>query len=625
MRSQKCIQCGTLLDVSRLEKGSKFACATCGTVLVAGEAAAVRRSLQDSGPAFQPRKGSEPEAPAPRKRRSAAEGGEAPSRAAPSRKPLFIAIGALIVIGGVVGVILSSSSGSQGLLSGGAGGSGAKGAAAADWWNGVRDSLPVRDAGGLKALLAEAQSRGFDKDEGFWAPKRDEVYAALLARAPDDPDANRHAGRLGLRSLPGFAGVWAQMQEHLKVLPPELRDFVARHEAAIEADRDVFYEKGAFAEQKALFEKFDAWKKEFDADPSPEQIRKGLAMGEQFAKEFGGAPFLARPFLPFLALRELRAVDKSAEDAKRRESKAAELAPRGRGIAAVLTALAKEFDQRYRGPLALPPLENSTVLYQWIFTDPSAYGDQRRAQAEVIARTDGDAFFAPRARWVFAYLPEDPALAVNFHETLAAASVQQLLWHYSKEKLENYYPEWGGVWFHLGIAEYLAGMLSVSADGKAAANAGHPRRASHIKLLKESGIPFLTVRQIVEQRTLDSFDRWRGDYWAPTLIASETVPDSARQLIGAIPDFFFTTFLAQTWALNAFLQEHDGGKRRPAYLDLLRTALRGRNKPAGYGGGRWETAFDAFVEIFGLKGAPEWASLEEGYANYLARVAREAK
>lgn len=623
MRSQKCAQCGTLLDVSRLEKGSKFACATCGTVLVAGEAAAVRRSLHDSGPAFQPRKSSEPEAPAPRKRRSSPEEREAPARTASSNKPLFLALGALLVVGGVVAAILLNSSGSSPGSS--TGGSGAGGAAAGDWWNGVRDSLPVRDAAGLKALIAEAQRRGYDKDEGFWASKRDAIYAALLSRAPEDPDANRHAGRIGIRSLPGFDATWAQMLEHVKVLPPELRDFVARHEASIEADRDVFYEKAAFEGQRALFEKFDAWKKEFEADPSPEQIRKGLAVGEQFAKDFGGAPFLARPFLPFLALRELRAIDKSAEDAKRRESKAAELAPRGRVIASLLTTLAKEFDKRYREPLALPPLENSTVLYQWIFTDPAAYGDQSRAQAEVIARTEGPAFFAPRARWVFAYLPDDPALAANFNESLASAAVQQLLWHYSKEKLENYYPEWGGIWFHLGIAEYLAGMISVSAEGKASVGSGHARRSGHIKLLKESGVPFLTVRQIVEQRTLDSFERWRGDYWHPTLTSSEAVPDSARQLIGAIPDFYFATFLAQSWALNAFLQEHDGGKRRAGYLDLLRTALRGRNKPAGFGSGRWATAFDAFVEIFGLKGAAEWASIEEEYANYLVRVAREAK
>ncbi len=622
MRSQKCTQCGTLLDVSRLEKGSKFACATCGTVLVAGEAAAVRKSLQDAGPAFQPRKTGEPEAPAPRKRRGGGEERDVAPRPSGSNLPLVIALGALIVVGGVVAAILAGSPGSSGPSGGG---SGAKTAAASDWWNGVRDSLPIRDAAGLKALLAEAASRGYDKDEAFWVPKREEVYAALLSRAPADPEANVHAGRSGLRSIAGFDAIWAEMLVHVKVLPAELREFVTRHEAAIEAGQDAFYDKAAFAEQRALVERFVAWKKEFDSDPSPEQIRKGLAMGEQFAKEFGGAPFLARPFLPLLAARELRAVDNSAEDVKRREQKAEELAPRGRAIASLLTTLAKEFDKRYREPLALPAIENATVLYQWIYADPAAYGDQRRTQTEVIARSEGEAFFAPRARWVFGFYSEDPALSGDFHEHLASAAVQQLLWYYSKEKLENYYPEWGGIWFHLGFAERLAGAITLSSDGKATVGTGHPRRASHLKLVKDGGIPFLTARQIVEQRTLDSFERWRSDYWAPMLFSSESVPDSARQLMAAVPNFHFATFLAQSWALCAFLEEQEGGKRRAAYLDLLRTALRGRHKPSGYGSGRWETAFAAFAEIFGLKGDAEWATFEEGYANHLSRVSREAK
>ena len=37
MRSQRCTQCGTKLDVSRMEKGSKMACSNCGSVLVVGE------------------------------------------------------------------------------------------------------------------------------------------------------------------------------------------------------------------------------------------------------------------------------------------------------------------------------------------------------------------------------------------------------------------------------------------------------------------------------------------------------------------------------------------------------------------------------------------------------------
>ena len=47
MRTQKCSKCGTMLDVTQLEKDSKFACSNCGNVLVVGETVAVKRSLKE--------------------------------------------------------------------------------------------------------------------------------------------------------------------------------------------------------------------------------------------------------------------------------------------------------------------------------------------------------------------------------------------------------------------------------------------------------------------------------------------------------------------------------------------------------------------------------------------------
>ncbi|MFI5404030.1 MAG: hypothetical protein ACHQ1G_13910, partial [Planctomycetota bacterium] len=101
MRRQKCAQCGTMLDISKLESGSKFACASCGAILVAHEAAAVKRSLKESGPAFTPKGKAESAAPAPTRSRPAAE--ERSSRrgeaeAPKSRLPIFIGAGVVVVI-----------------------------------------------------------------------------------------------------------------------------------------------------------------------------------------------------------------------------------------------------------------------------------------------------------------------------------------------------------------------------------------------------------------------------------------------------------------------------------------------------------------------------------------------
>ncbi|MHC4817213.1 MAG: hypothetical protein ACYTF8_04005, partial [Planctomycetota bacterium] len=53
MRRQKCSGCGTMLDITRLQKGAKFACSNCGAILVVGEAVVAKRSFGESGPAFQ--------------------------------------------------------------------------------------------------------------------------------------------------------------------------------------------------------------------------------------------------------------------------------------------------------------------------------------------------------------------------------------------------------------------------------------------------------------------------------------------------------------------------------------------------------------------------------------------
>ena len=58
-----------LKKAAKLDSGSKFACASCGAILVVGEATAVKKSFKESGPAFTPKGKTETPAPAPTRRR----------------------------------------------------------------------------------------------------------------------------------------------------------------------------------------------------------------------------------------------------------------------------------------------------------------------------------------------------------------------------------------------------------------------------------------------------------------------------------------------------------------------------------------------------------------------------
>ena len=60
MRTQKCHSCGAILDISHLEKGAKFSCSSCGTVLAVGENVAAKKSLSGSGPVFKRRQSRRP-------------------------------------------------------------------------------------------------------------------------------------------------------------------------------------------------------------------------------------------------------------------------------------------------------------------------------------------------------------------------------------------------------------------------------------------------------------------------------------------------------------------------------------------------------------------------------------
>jgi len=215
MRTQKCTNCGTTLDVTQLEKGSKFACSTCGEVLSAGEAVAVKRSLKD-GPAFQPKTGKQAStgptpsrsgrspAAAPSGRRSsgtktASRAGARSRRAsadrdeaAPPKKsamPLFAGIGAIVVVG-IIAVVMSNTGGDD---TGGSGNGGGSVAAApkqspADWWGEIALNVDGTekdlDKGAIERILSEASSKSYDQDAAFWSAKKSALMSQLLKVDP---------------------------------------------------------------------------------------------------------------------------------------------------------------------------------------------------------------------------------------------------------------------------------------------------------------------------------------------------------------------------------------------------------------------------------------------------------
>ena len=241
------------------------------------------------------------------------------------------------------------------------------------------------------------------------------------------------------------------------------------------------------------------------------------------------------------------------------------------------------------------------------------------------------AFFRPRSRWVYAGLSDDASIARYLGQDLGIASVQQLMWLYSKDPKkkwgEYYFEEWNGLWFTVGFAAWLGGGIRHDASTGEATWTGSDRRwTAHLQIMRDNAVPIVKLRELVQLQSWEGFLRWRGDTWYPELRADEDLPETALAAIGADPLFAIKLLYAQSWYLAHFMNEYDGGKYKAKYRDLLMTALRGKRKPAAYAGSgrpRWRYSYEAFQEIMGLKSDEDWEKLQKEHDSFLPKTLRD--
>ena len=94
------------------------------------------------------------------------------------------------------------------------------------------------------------------------------------------------------------------------------------------------------------------------------------------------------------------------------------------------------------------------------------------------------------------------------------------------------------------------------------------------------------------------------------------------------PDTLINLFYAEAWALAHFLNEYGDGKYRAQYQDLVRAATTGRVKPESYRKDKavqekWGSAYDAFVDVMGMREVSDWERLEREFAEHLPAALRK--
>jgi len=602
MRRQKCAQCGTMLDISKLEGGSKFACASCGAILVVGEATAVKRSLKESGPAFTPKGKTEapaPSVPSPSRRRAAET--ERPTRrggetAPKSKLPLYVGI-AVVAVGVVVAIVLSSGSG------GGPGGT--KAATAADWW--AKKNIATASESDLRTWIGEAQARGYDRDAAFWTQKEAAIYEALLKKAPQDEKANERAGNRNLRDYPDFDKVWEAVQSS-KQTPAELQDFLDTIDVKT---GPIWMTPRKYDEVSAKLDEFLAWKKKLDENPAAEPterfVRTAKTMLSSSQRKVGFASVAEAPFVLLLAY----------EDAGDGDKARADITSEGRKWANALKLLREEFDKRIREPLGLPAVEPGKYYCEIVVPTADDLRKLVREGEGLDATGDIPAYFSPNTKWAHLREPKEANEKALFGGDVAHEAVHQLQWHFSNDpvkKFENYMEAWNGIWLTEGLAEYLGGGIDLDpASGKASFSGRPPRRVEFLRAMRDNGVPLVPVRELVQFRP-DNFPKGIAN-WKARIGESEELPEAASQWLGTQEGLSAKLLYAESWLLVHFLYEADDGKYRAKLLDLVLTAFRGGQKPDRYRkeagvAEKFGSADEAFSEIMGLKDEASWQDFQ---------------
>jgi hypothetical protein len=615
-----------MLDITRLQKGAKFACSNCGAILVVGEAVVAKRSFGESGPAFQRRaekakaeKAKAEMATRMRHRRAPAE--DAP--AAKSRLPLYLGLGGGAVAAIVIIVIVATGGGSEEPGFGGPGRGGGKartkGPSRNDWWADRSARLDAANAKRLRVFLQEAKDRGFDQDPVFWEPTADEIYAALLREDPDDPEANRRAGRKSLRDYPDFKQVWQAMNDNFRMLSREQKDFCDLHAGRIDEGKDVWLERGAWSNSKQMLDAFVAWQKEQAANPAIPKIQKGIdeakaILGKDEGKERGFVSAVEGPFILLLAY---------TADGDDEEKVKKELAEKGARYAKSLKRLWEKFEKRFRAPLGLPEMERGRYYYQVILSTRADFARFIRGGTGYDADGDVAGFFAPRTKWAGVRVGTQENEAKYATQDLAHEAVHQLHAHYSRDpklKALSYFDEWTGIWFTEGWAEYLGGGLD-----------GLPkRRVDFLQGMRDNGVPFIPLRDLVQLPSVGAFGRYVRETWVPLFRDDEDMPEQAHTWFQQQEGPVWKLLYAQSWFLAYFLNEYKDGQYRQKYLDLAMTALRGKQKPEKYRkdmtlAERWGSAYDAFVEIMEITDDKAWKQLQREHDRFMKKVLRDAK
>ncbi|MGQ0612810.1 MAG: hypothetical protein ACT4PV_03565 [Planctomycetaceae bacterium] len=486
---------------------------------------------------------------------------------------------------------------------------------AAERW--YENSTHGAGAAQLRAALATATARGYDKLAGFgWPARARAIHERLRRLDPDDLDAARALGEFPVTDYPDFFAVFRRLMD-AKQVPDEVARLRVTFESRISFRADpqgkravLLLPEVEFAALSRMLDLFREHEARLAADPTLEATLAALQRirHDPILGPFETVHLNVRPFVLIYASRELGAKGEGAEVRRRVERKRTEALARLELHAGRIRELLAHFEERWRKPLELPEFGSTDLLYVWIFDDRVGF-EEYGAKRETRLAPGLLGFFDPRVRWSFVY--EDPADPGQVVWTLSHELIHHLQWHFSRDPKDpgrNHFEALRAAWFSEGWAEYVG---AVEMQGNRVLFGRNSRtRMDMIHLCRRERLPLPPVRFLVKHG--ESYGEWVRQVARWLGQNRPELKDAARAVATLA---YLDVLYAQSWLFVKFLYESGNGMYAEAAMRFTKAALTGF---AGYrGSSGYPTAEDVLGQILGLGTAAAWARLQDEFDRFV--------
>lgn len=492
--------------------------------------------------------------------------------------------------------------------------------AARDWFGrSFYDAMgKAKDLGGdeVRALFAEADRLGHANVPGLdWTEKKREVYKRLLARVPDDPDANRAFGRTPLSDFPEFFAVFRRLVD-AKALPDEFHAFRRQYEDKVRyvpERRAPALEPAEFERARDILQRYVAFEKRLAENPTERAIFENLKriQIDPILGDYETVRLEEPPYVLFYASKDLK--PKDASDGEQRRVRDVQERLRGRleGFRGLIRAYLAFFRERTMEPLKLEPIAPTQLFFIWVFEDKKSWEEygQRMGTPPPPGLLG---YFNPRDHWVFLFEDRDNAIGTTV--SLAHEMTHQLHWHFSKvgeDVIANRMQATRAVWFSEGWAEYVS--WHTHKDGVYTFAQDAPERMNVFHLCRKMKLPVYPLRLVVQHASYGDWLSHTLRTWLPRVMKDAL---KGKELnYDVLAPIYLEMLYAEGWLFVKFLNEFMDGKYKARLLRYTELTLKGFGKMRGAQG--YAQPHEVFAQVMGLSGDADWATLQREFDDYL--------